>query len=162
MCVNATARYALLYPAKPERGGLVMQCLHCTYTHTTPTLQRLHCTYTYTDATLTLHRRDTYTTPTRRCSEDLLWRRLGISGKRRVRLQPVRVAGNADDEDAEYMEMPKFQIAHEGWLMAKLGSLRGWEKRFLSLKQAGAERRAPSLHEMTLYFILYKDVAESA
>ena len=64
--------------------------------------------------------------------------RLGLSGKRRrVQLQPVKVKGDDDTGggEAEYMEMPKFQISHEGWLNVRIGKLSKTNKYYVSLKQ---------------------------
>ena len=47
--------------------------------------------------------------------------KVGLSGKRRKLRLPVRVAGETDADDVEYMEMPKFAIHHEGWLYTKIG-----------------------------------------
>eukprot|EP00966_Prymnesium_polylepis_P141947 3277834-Prymnesium_polylepis.1 len=64
--------------------------------------------------------------------------RIGLSGRRRpMRLQPARVMGDEDegDGDAEYAEMPKFAVSHEGWLHVKIGKLNRSDKLYLSLKQ---------------------------
>jgi len=63
--------------------------------------------------------------------------RIGLSGRRRpMRLQPARVMGDGDDDGgAEYAEMPKFAVSHEGWLHVKIGKLNRAEKLYLSLKQ---------------------------
>jgi len=65
--------------------------------------------------------------------------RIGLSGKRRrINLQPQRIKGDAPVEEsteAEYAEMPKFQVSHEGWLNVRVGRLNKSEKRYVSLKQ---------------------------
>jgi len=64
--------------------------------------------------------------------------RIGLSGRRRpMRLQPARVMGDTDEMggDAEYAEMPRFAVSHEGWLNVKIGKLNKSEKLYVSLKQ---------------------------
>jgi len=62
--------------------------------------------------------------------------RVGLSGRRRpLRLKPVRVAGDDGDEEAEYLEMPKFAVFHEGYVNVKIGQMGRLERRYLSLKQ---------------------------
>jgi len=64
--------------------------------------------------------------------------KVGLSGKRRrIHLQPQKVKGDVEEKEgeAEYMEMPKFQISHEGWLTVRVGRFNKSEKRYVSLKQ---------------------------
>lgn len=62
--------------------------------------------------------------------------RIGLSGRRRpMLLQPARVMGYAEDGDAEYAEMPRFAVAHEGWLVVKIGMWNRARKLYVSLKQ---------------------------
>jgi len=63
--------------------------------------------------------------------------RIGLSGKRRGRvlLKPGKVKSRDDDGKAEYMEMPKFQVSHEGWLSVRIGKLSKAVKYYVSLKQ---------------------------
>jgi hypothetical protein len=64
--------------------------------------------------------------------------KVGLSGKRRrIQLQPVRVKGDVEDDggDAEYMEMPKFAVSHEGWLNVRVGKWNAKRKLFVSLRQ---------------------------
>jgi hypothetical protein len=58
-------------------------------------------------------------------------------GKRRGRvlLKPGKVKSRDDDGKAEYMEMPKFQVSHEGWLSVRIGKLSKAVKYYVSLKQ---------------------------
>jgi len=61
--------------------------------------------------------------------------RIGLSGKRRpLRIQPTRTVGDDADED-EFVEMPRFEVAYEGWLVCKVGQMGKYEKRYVSLKQ---------------------------
>jgi len=62
--------------------------------------------------------------------------RIGLSGKRcKMRLQPARVMGDAEDGDVEFAEMPRFAVTHEGWLIVKIGKWNRAQKLYLSLKQ---------------------------
>jgi len=63
--------------------------------------------------------------------------KLGLKGGRRARLVPQRVQGDigVDDEDDVFMDMPRFAVSHEGWLMTKVGMMGKIEKRFVALKQ---------------------------
>ena len=63
--------------------------------------------------------------------------RIGLSGKRRrIKLQPQAVKGDDHDTgEAEYMEMPKFQVHHEGWLDVKIGRMNKAKTHYVSLKQ---------------------------
>lgn len=55
--------------------------------------------------------------------------RIGLSGKRRpLRIQPTRTVGDDADED-EFVEMPRFEVAYEGWLVCKVGQMGKYEKR---------------------------------
>ena len=64
--------------------------------------------------------------------------KIGLSGKRRrVKLNATAVKGDATDDDGgvEYMEMPRFQITHEGWLTVRVGRFNKANKLYVSLKQ---------------------------
>jgi hypothetical protein len=65
--------------------------------------------------------------------------KLGLTGKRRrIHLTPAKVKGDGSEEgggEAEYMEMPRFQVTHEGWLNVRVGRLNKSQKCYVSLKQ---------------------------
>ena len=63
--------------------------------------------------------------------------KIGLSGKRRrIKLVVSAVKGDVvDDGDEEFMEMPKFQITHEGWLNVRVGRFNKSNKVYVSLKQ---------------------------
>ena len=65
--------------------------------------------------------------------------KIGLSGKRRrIQLAPQRIKGDdisSGPETEEYMEMPKFQVSHEGWLNVRVGKWNPPKKVYVSLKQ---------------------------
>ena len=58
--------------------------------------------------------------------------------RRRIQLAPQRIKGDdisSGPETEEYMEMPKFQVSHEGWLNVRVGKWNPPKKVYVSLKQ---------------------------